>query len=263
MALALADRVQETTTTAGTGTVSLAGATSGYRTFVAGVGSGNTTYYTILDGGLAWEVGIGTVTAGSPDTLSRDTVLSNSLGTTARISLSGGICTVWVDYPAEKAVTTDTLATPPAIGGTTPAAGTFTTLTGNLTCAFGAGSANYSTADGAAAGYSPVFQALGSDTNISMVFKPKGTGAIDLAAGSKGVVISNGGTVTAITRTAAGSGYATAPTVTIAPPTTPGGVQATATCTITAGAVDSVFTITNPGSGYVRSEEHTSELQSH
>ena len=46
MALVVADRVQETTTTSGTGTLSLAGAVAGYRTFVSGVGSGNTTYYT-------------------------------------------------------------------------------------------------------------------------------------------------------------------------------------------------------------------------
>jgi hypothetical protein len=84
-----------------------------------------------------------------------------------------------------------------------------------------------------------------------MAFQPKGTGAIDLAAGSSGVNISNGGTVTAITRTAGGSGYATAPTVAISAPTTAGGVQATATCTVTAGAVNTTFTITNAGSGYI------------
>jgi hypothetical protein len=84
-----------------------------------------------------------------------------------------------------------------------------------------------------------------------MAFQPKGTGAIDLAAGSSGVNISNGNTVTAITRTAGGSGYATAPTVAISAPTTAGGVQATATCTVTAGAVDTTFTITNAGSGYI------------
>ena len=49
MALVVADRVQETTTTSGTGTLSLAGAVAGYQSFVSGVGSGNTTYYTIYD----------------------------------------------------------------------------------------------------------------------------------------------------------------------------------------------------------------------
>jgi hypothetical protein len=64
------------------------------------------------------------------------------------------------------------------------------------------------------------------------------------------VNISNGGTVTAITRTAGGSGYSTAPTVAISAPTTAGGVQATATVAVSAGAI-TTFTITNAGSGYV------------
>jgi len=137
------------------------------------------------------------------------------------------------------------------IGGTTPAAGTFTTLTANSTSQFGRGSANYFEFDGAATTKAVEAKALGSDTNIAFVIDSKGTGAIDLAAGSSGVNISNGGTVTAITRTAGGTGYATAPMVLISAPTTAGGVQATATCTITAGIVDTTFTITNAGSGYV------------
>jgi hypothetical protein len=104
---------------------------------------------------------------------------------------------------------------------------------------------------GGASTIAPTISLEGTDTNISMAFQPKGTGAIDLAAGSSGVNISNGGTVTAITRTAGGSGYATAPTVAISAPTTAGGVQATATCTVTAGAVNTTFTITNAGSGYI------------
>lgn len=77
MTYALADRVLETSTTQGTGTLSLAGAKTGYQSFVDGVGDGNTCAYTIKDG-TNWETGIGTVTAGSPDTLSRDTILSSS-----------------------------------------------------------------------------------------------------------------------------------------------------------------------------------------
>ena len=74
---------------------------------------------------------------------------------------------------------------------------------------------------------------------------------------------SNGGTVTAITRTAGGTGYTVAPTITISAPTTAGGVQATATCTVTAGVVDTTFTITNAGSGYVEPFEFVLNLSKH
>jgi len=81
MAFQIADRVKETTTSTGTGTINLAGAVSQYISFVSGIGNGNQTYYCIENpAGPNWEVGIGTVTAGSPDTLSRDTVISSSNG---------------------------------------------------------------------------------------------------------------------------------------------------------------------------------------
>jgi hypothetical protein len=109
------------------------------------------------------------------------------------------------------------------------------------------GSANYNETASSATGFATTFKSLGTDTNISMAFQPKGTGAINLAAGSSGVNISNGGTVTAITRTNTGSGYSTMPTVVISAPTTAGGVQATVgTITVFASGV----TIANGGTGY-------------
>lgn len=103
MPLVLADRVQETASAPGTGSVTLLGAVTGYQTFAV-IGNGNTTYYTIADqGGPNWEVGIGTYTS-SGTTLSRDTVLSNSLGTTAKINFSSGTQSVFVTYPASKSV---------------------------------------------------------------------------------------------------------------------------------------------------------------
>jgi len=104
MAIVLADRVLETTTVTGTGSFTLTGAQIGYQSFSA-IGNGNTTYYTIQgknpDGTLTgeWEVGVGTYTTGS---LARDTVLSNSLGTTAKIVFSAGAKDVFCDLPAEK-----------------------------------------------------------------------------------------------------------------------------------------------------------------
>lgn len=100
MALILADRVQETTTTTGTGTVTLAGAVSGFQSFSA-VGNDNSTYYTIT-GGADWEVGIGTYTS-SGTTLSRTTVLSSS-NSGSLVNFSAGTKNVFVTYPASLAV---------------------------------------------------------------------------------------------------------------------------------------------------------------
>tara|TARA_A100001515_G_scaffold7206_2_gene6135 strand:- start:438 stop:3818 length:3381 start_codon:yes stop_codon:yes gene_type:complete len=107
MALVIADRVKETTTTTGTGTINLAGASSGFQTFVSGVGNSNTTYYTIEDANGSWEIGIGTVTDSSPDTLARTTVLATSNGDTTKITLSSGTHTVFGTYAAGKAVYLD------------------------------------------------------------------------------------------------------------------------------------------------------------
>ena len=239
MALVLADRVRETSTTASTGTLTLSGAVANFQSFSA-IGNSNTTYYTIVNRSASeWEVGIGTYTA-SGTTLSRDTVLSSS-NSNSLVNFSAGTKDVWGDYPAGKAVTTDTLAYPPAIGGTTAAAGTFTTLIG------GSGSANYEQITGGATGKAVQFQSLGTDTNVAYAIQSKGTGAIDLAAGSSGVNISNGGTVTAITGTSAGSGYTSFPTPTVSAPTTAGGVQAVVAVT---RMFNSGATIQAGGTGY-------------
>jgi hypothetical protein len=136
-------------------------------------------------------------------------------------------------------------ANPGPIGGTTPAAGTFTTLIG------GGGSANYFQTQGSATTKAVEVKALGSDSNIAFVIDSKGTGAIDLAAGSSGVNISNGGTVTAITRITGGTGYTTLPTVAVSAPTTAGGVQATLGITIW---VESTPTVVSGGTGYTNGD---------
>ena len=102
MALVLNDRVKETSTTSGTGTFTLDGAVSGFETFSSAIGNTNTTYYAIaLQGGSDFEVGIGTVGAG---TLSRDTVLSSS-NSDALVNFSSGTTKdVFCTLPASKAV---------------------------------------------------------------------------------------------------------------------------------------------------------------
>jgi hypothetical protein len=102
MALVVKDRVNETSTTTGTGTFTLAGAVTGFQTFAA-IGDGNTTYYTIvLQGGTEFEVGLGTYTS-SGTTLSRDTILSSSNSNNA-VDFAAGTKNVFCDYPAPKAI---------------------------------------------------------------------------------------------------------------------------------------------------------------
>ena len=146
MALVLADRVQETAAAPGTGTVTLLGAALGYQSFAV-IGNGNTTFYTIADqGGNNWEVGIGTYTS-SGTTLSRDTVLSNSLGTTALINFSSGIQTVFVTYPSEKSVNLNAAGNVSALGtvssGTWNATAITTTYGGTGLTSYTAGDLPY------------------------------------------------------------------------------------------------------------------------
>jgi hypothetical protein len=104
MALVIKDRVKETTTTTGTGTFNLAGAVSGFEGFIQ-VGDGNTTYYVCTDN-TDFEIGIGTFTDASPDTLSRDTILQSS-NSDNKVDWSAGTRTIFCTYPADKAVFED------------------------------------------------------------------------------------------------------------------------------------------------------------
>jgi hypothetical protein len=103
MALVLKDRVLETASSPGTGTVVLLGATTGYQTFANGVGNANTTFYTIADvGGANWEVGLGTYYSAN-NSVVRNTVISSSNGGNLA-NFSSGTQSVFVTYPAEQAV---------------------------------------------------------------------------------------------------------------------------------------------------------------
>ncbi len=114
MALVLKDRVKETTTTQGTGTISLLGAVQGYQGF-SSIGIGNTTYYCI-QATADWEVGIGTVGAGS---LTRDTVLASS-NNGSLVGFGSGVKDVFCTYPAGKSVSTDSLPVTGAISSASP-----------------------------------------------------------------------------------------------------------------------------------------------
>lgn len=106
MAFVLADRVKESCSSPGTGTVTLLGAATGYQSFSAGIGANNTTYYAIADqGGANWEVGYGTIGAGGT-TLARTTVLASS-NSGSLVNFSSGSQDVFCDYPAIKAANLD------------------------------------------------------------------------------------------------------------------------------------------------------------
>ena len=110
MALVLADRVRETTTTTGTGSVTLGGAYTGFQTFLAGIGNSNSTYYTIANVVTGeYEVGIGTYTTAG-NLLSRTTVL-NSSNSNALVNFAAGSKDVFVTQPAERAVYIDSAGT--------------------------------------------------------------------------------------------------------------------------------------------------------
>jgi cytoskeletal protein CcmA (bactofilin family) len=107
MALVLDDRVKETSTTTGTGTLNLSGAVSGFQTFVAGIGNGNTTYYAIVNRDESeWETGLGTVTDASTDTLARTSVIASSNSDSA-VDFSAGTKDVFTTLPASKVVFED------------------------------------------------------------------------------------------------------------------------------------------------------------
>ena len=115
MAFVINDRVKETSTTTGTGTFTLDGATTGFETFSSAIGNSNVTYYTIhTQNGTQFEVGIGTVGAG---TLARDTVISSS-NSDAAVTFTAGTKDVFCTMPASKVAYVDDT------GSTINAAGT-------------------------------------------------------------------------------------------------------------------------------------------
>lgn len=91
---AFRDRCKETTTTTGTGAITLAGAVAGFDAFSACFDNPSTVYYAIV-GTTEWEIGIGTFTT----TLSRDVVLQSS-NSDALVSFSAGTKNVFSTVPA-------------------------------------------------------------------------------------------------------------------------------------------------------------------
>ena len=111
-AFVINDRVKQTTTTTGTGTIDLTGTETGFETFVAGIGDGVQTYYAIVhDGTSDFEVGTGTVTDAGTDTLSRQSVISSS-NSDALVNFGAVSKTVFCTLPAKKTISPVMDATP-------------------------------------------------------------------------------------------------------------------------------------------------------
>ncbi len=103
MALVIKDRVKETTTTTGTGAISLGGAATNFVTFSSVLSDADTTYYAIVDtSNSAFEVGLGTY-ASSGNTITRTTVLASSNSGSA-VNLQAGTKSIFCAFPADKAV---------------------------------------------------------------------------------------------------------------------------------------------------------------
>jgi len=99
--LQIADRVKETSTTSGTGTLTLAGASDGCQAFSV-LGDGARTQYSIVDTtNNTWETGIGTYTS-SGTTLSRDFVFESS-NSNNLVNFTSDEKNVFVTMPAERA----------------------------------------------------------------------------------------------------------------------------------------------------------------
>jgi hypothetical protein len=104
MSLIVADRIQETTNTTGTGAYTLGGAVAGFQTFASVASDTDTVYYAISDN-VDFEVGLGTYASGG-GTITRTTVFSSSNSGSA-VNWGIGTKNIFLTYPADKAVLED------------------------------------------------------------------------------------------------------------------------------------------------------------
>jgi hypothetical protein len=189
MAFIVADRVRETCTSPGTGSVTLQGAVTGFQSFLNGIGINNTTYYVIADQqGNNWETGVGALSS-SGIVLNRTTVLSSSNGGSL-VPFSTGVQDVWVDYPATKAIYINASGNISPLGTITSATWNGTTIGaaygGTGLTNFGSGGALYSTnGTSLTTGSLPVnYGGIGTNTLTGLAYG-NGTSAFTAATASQ------------------------------------------------------------------------------
>ena len=217
MALVLNDRVKETSVTTGTGTFDLDGAVTGFEGFVAGIATGNTTYYCIAHTTAdEWEVGLGTVTDAATDTLSRSAISSSN--SDGLVDFASGTKDVFCTEPASKtmdmALTTtgDTLY---ASAANTPArlaigTGRFTlqTNSGGTAPEWAASPQSLMTAAG------DILYASGANT-LAKLAKGSDTEVLTLSSGVPSWAAPTVGDITGVTAGTGMSGGGTSGTVTL------------------------------------------------
>lgn len=178
------DRVKETSTTTGTGNITLGGAVSQFQAFSSRYSDTDNMYYLIADqNGTAWEVGVGTYNS-SGNTLSRTTVLESSNSDSA-VNFTSGSLYVSVVFAASSFVSS-TIASGSAINLSNNTTANITSISlpagdwevsGNVV--FTANAATTAT----------VFQAAISSTSATLPTAP-GAGALSVL----GVSVGAGGT---------------------------------------------------------------------
>ena len=207
MAFIVNDRVKETTTTTGTGTITLLGAVEDFESFTAGIGDGNTTYYCIFhesDSYNEWEVGYGTFTA-SGTTLTRTAITSSN--SDALVDFNAGTKSVFCTLPASKGLmkSTDGTVVFGDNSGALSLAGSLTMNAFNIVVdsTYGivddssneflmftktASAANYINITNKDTGNAPIIAAVG-DANLDLNLNSAGTGSVvtsnNLTVGSK------------------------------------------------------------------------------
>jgi hypothetical protein len=188
------------------------------------------TYITALGTGTG---GTGTYTINQSQTISTNTAITGTTQKSIDIGTNG----------VSGSVTRITL------GSATSNATSITNINGTLNV--GTNFNNYHQFVGANNANAAIHSVVGSNTDISLALQSKGAGAIDLAAGSSGINISNGNTITAITISASGSTHQSIPNISISAPTTAGGVTATANAVM---RLSGTIVIGNVGSGYANGD---------
>jgi hypothetical protein len=265
MALILKDRVQETSTTTGTGTLTLAGAVTQFQTFSSAVGNGNTTYYTIYNaGGSDWEVGIGTVGAG---TLARTTVLASS-NANALVNFTGTLY-VFGDYPAGKAAYLDASG---VINNTTFNATTSVitpivqaTNSGGLALKNSAGTTQISMGAGGGDNASINVSTNLNGTNAQIDISPTGTGHVHINPTGSGSIEINPTSLGTINNMSLGATTAAAAKVTtlnIQSGLTLAALPGTSGQVLTSAGTGAVPTWTTPATGTVTSVSATAPVTS-